>query len=274
MKPPRSECALNRSNPAVSMPASRDAVREDAAHGIRMQRRIADAVAGADAAEQRTRALRRATACQSWKARSGQVSTCRPRGRPISAPCPLWSVLPRRMRSLNPPATSTTSSTCSATSSDRRKAPAKPNSSSARSRRPAGAHVAGREQRPEDVERQRRRLRDRPSLSAQQPLERPADIAMRGVPGQVVEAVHLAEGGEPSADGGRREIGKAREIGADSGWGRRHRHEAHRRAPGRVMRPVGAVRPQGGRRIGMARERRRLGERGPPRLGRGPPSAV
>ena len=40
-------------------------------------------------------ARRLATACQASNASTGQVSACFPRGRPISAPCPAWSVLLR-----------------------------------------------------------------------------------------------------------------------------------------------------------------------------------
>jgi hypothetical protein len=70
-------------------PGQADAIRQDSPHGVGMQRGIADPIPGADLAKQRP-ALRLATACQASNARTGQVSTNRPRGRPISAPCPAW----------------------------------------------------------------------------------------------------------------------------------------------------------------------------------------
>src|SRR5208337_1937570 len=97
-----------------------------------------------------------------------------------SAPCPVGSVLLRGMRSRSPPALAPTSSTCSATSSERRSAPAKPNSKCAR---PAAQHR----------ERQRGGLLRRPSVLSQQPAQRFLDVAVRRVPRQVVEAVHLAD---------------------------------------------------------------------------------
>jgi hypothetical protein len=64
-----------------------------------------------------------------------------PRGRPISAPCPAGSVLLRGIRTRRPPAARATSSTCSATSSERRSAPAKPNSSRAEGYERMSAHA-------------------------------------------------------------------------------------------------------------------------------------
>ena len=63
------------------------------------------------------------------------------------APSASWSVLDRRKTSRRPPSSSLTSSTSRATSSLRRRAPAKPNSSSVRSRAsarpsPSGATIA------------------------------------------------------------------------------------------------------------------------------------
>ena len=57
MKPTRSACALSRSKPSMVSPAMRDAVRQDPAHRIGVQRGVADAAAGADAAEQRAGAV-------------------------------------------------------------------------------------------------------------------------------------------------------------------------------------------------------------------------
>jgi aryl carrier-like protein len=67
----------------------------------------------------------------------------------------------------------------------------------------AGAAVAGGEQLAQLDERQRRRLAGRPAAGAQGALQRPPGVAMRRVPGQVVEAVQFAECRQPAADGGR-----------------------------------------------------------------------
>jgi hypothetical protein len=131
---------------------------------------------------------------------------------------------------------------------------------------PARAYVTGGQQLAQDVEREGGGLRDRPTLRPQQPVERPANVAVRRVPGQVVEAVHLAQGREPAADGGRRLISQAGEIGADNARFGRHRHEAHRRAPGGIMRPVGAVGAERGGGVGIAGERSRFGKSRPARL--------
>ena len=53
MKPTRSACALSRANPSTVSPGHLHAMRQDAAHGIGMQRGVADAVAGADFSKQR-----------------------------------------------------------------------------------------------------------------------------------------------------------------------------------------------------------------------------
>ena len=49
-----------------------------------------------------------------------------PKGIPIILPCPSWSVFERRMLTRSPPGRGSRSATFKATSSDRRKAPAKP----------------------------------------------------------------------------------------------------------------------------------------------------
>jgi len=59
-----------------------------------------------------------------------------PARQPDLGPLPRLVGFSLMMRSRSPPATTATSSTRSATSWERRSAPAKPNSSSARSRRP------------------------------------------------------------------------------------------------------------------------------------------
>src|SRR5271166_4538125 len=177
-------------------------------------------------------AFLRATACHPSKARAGQVSACLPRGRPISAPCPVGSVLLRAMRSRSPPASTPTSSTRSATSSERRSAPAKPNSKSARSRRPR-ACIAGGQQAAQHRERQRGGLVRRPSVLSQQAAQRFLDVTMRRVPRQVVEAAHLADRRQAPANGRRRvALGEAGEIRADRCGRGGHRHEAGLRAPG------------------------------------------
>jgi hypothetical protein len=61
-------------------------------------------------------------------------------------------------------------------------------------------------------------------MHAQHALQRPLDVAMRRVPGQIVEAVHLAQCGEPPADRGRgMAAGEAREVGANGGGAAGHR---------------------------------------------------
>ena len=71
---------------------------------------------------------------QAFRAATGQAII--PRGMAMTWPCPSWSVLLRRMVMRRPSAVSSKSSTFRATSSERRKAPAKPMSSRARSRVP------------------------------------------------------------------------------------------------------------------------------------------
>src|SRR5271166_3456414 len=77
------------------------------------------------------------------RAVTGQVSSDRPRGMAISAPSPSLSVLDRSIRSFRPSLVQVTSATSRPTSSERRRAPAKPIRNSARSRAPArsGPHA-------------------------------------------------------------------------------------------------------------------------------------
>ena len=138
-----------------------------------------------------------------------------------------------------PPEAAVTSSTFSATSSERRSAPAKPISSSARSRRPRA---------PSSQVASRRRSIGRvsaaafcpwPPVAAQQSLQRLLDMAVPGIPRQIIEAMHLADGGEAAANGAARvALGEACQIGAD-----RHRRTSPRSAASRPCRPV-AWRPQ------------------------------
>src|SRR5713226_4796127 len=74
-----------------------------------------------------------AAALQPSTAATGYVEPV-PKGMPTLRPWPSWSVLERRSLTTRPSAYSARSSTSRATSSERRKAPAKPSSSSARSR--------------------------------------------------------------------------------------------------------------------------------------------
>jgi hypothetical protein len=67
-----------------------------------------------------------AAADHSATARIGQVASAAPGGMPTSLPCPSWSVLLRRMRTTMPSGVFSRSSTFRPTSSERRKAPAKP----------------------------------------------------------------------------------------------------------------------------------------------------
>ena len=90
-----------------------------------------------------------------------------------------------------------------------------------------------------------------------------------GVPGQVVEAVRLADRRQAPADRRRgMAFGQAGEVGADRRRRGRHRGEVFFRAPGGVMRPVGPVGAQRrrGRRLAGQGARRR--ERGETRRGR------
>jgi hypothetical protein len=113
-------------------PSHGDAMGKDPAHGVGMQRCIADPPGGADLAEQRPGLPfgdRLPGIERAHRAGLGVPAARQADLRPLPG-------LPRLMRRRSPPATTATSSTCSATSSERRSAPAKPNSSSARSRRP------------------------------------------------------------------------------------------------------------------------------------------
>ena len=111
MKPPRSECALKRLEAGDGDAGHGNPVREDAAHRIGVEGRIADAVADADAAEERPGlplrdSLPGVEGADGDRFRRGGHAAGRSR-----PPALLWSVLPRRMRSFRPPATSATSST-------------------------------------------------------------------------------------------------------------------------------------------------------------------
>ena len=185
-----------------------------------------------------------------------------PRGRPISAPCPAWSVLPRRMRSRSPPATTATSSTRRKTSSERRSAPAKPNSSSARSRRPRllWSQVASswRSMASDSAAAWRA---GRPWLRSS-PCSGPWMSRWPGFHGRSLKRCILPNRRQPPADGaGGVAFGQAGEIGADGGRRGGHRDKTVRRAPGGKMRPVGFVGAQRGRRGGAASEGLRRGQR-------------
>ncbi len=80
-------------------------------------------------------ALIPAAPSHSRRALAGHATS--PRAIAMVAPSPSWSVLLRRIVTSRPALVSAMSATSRATSSDRRNAPAKPNSKSARSRRPA-----------------------------------------------------------------------------------------------------------------------------------------
>ena len=116
------------------------------------------------------------------------------------------------------------------------------------------AAVAGGDDAAEHVQRERRGLFHRPSVFAQHALQGLLDIAMRRVPGQVVEPVHFADGRQPPANGGGCVAGgQTGEICADGGGSSRHRVEARPSAPGGIMRPVCLVGAQCRRRRGLAR---------------------
>ena len=119
----------------------------------------------------------------------------------------------------------------------------------------AGGDVAGGDQVAQHGEGERR-LPHRPAALAQQAFQWLLDVAVPEVPGQVVEAVHLADGGQaPAHRGGRVAVLEAGEVGADGRGRRGHRREAMRGAPGGVVRPVGLVGPQRRRRRGLAPQR-------------------
>ena len=243
----------------------RDAVRQNPAHRVGVQRGVADPAAGADPAEQRPGlALGHRLPGLERPHRAG-LDMLAPRQADLGPLPRLVGLAPRRCAAAARRRRRATSSTCSATSSERRSAPAKPNSSRARSRRPRAVRVAGGEQLAQHGEGQRRGLLRRPAVAAQQAVQRFLDVAMRRVPRQVVEAVHLAQCREPAADGARRmAVGEAGEIGADHGRRGRHRHEAVRGAPLGEMLPVGLVGAQRGRRRGLARQRLGRGQGGCP----------
>ena len=109
---------------------------------------------------------------------------------------------------------------------------------------PPGAVVAGCEQAPQHGEGERRRLLPRPPVAAQQPLQRLLDMAVPGIPRQIIEAMHLADGGEAAANGAARvALGEACQIGADRRRRCRHRAKPGTGAPVRVVLPVGLVGP-------------------------------
>ena len=63
-----------------------------------------------------------------------------------------------------------------------------------------GRAVAGGEQLAQHAQRQCGCLLDRPAVQTQQGLQRFLDVAVSGIPGQVVEAMGLADSGEAPAD--------------------------------------------------------------------------
>ena len=133
-----------------------------------------------------------------------------------------------------------------------------------------GGIVAGRHQLAQHGQRERGGFLWWPAVLAQQALQRPLDVATRGVPGQVVEPVHFAQRGEPAADrAGGMGGGEGGEIGADGGRGGRDRNEAVHGAPGREVRPVRLVRPERVGGSGLAGEVLRAGKRCGARRGGG-----
>jgi hypothetical protein len=77
-----------------------------------------------------------ASSSQDWTARTGHVSGFEPYGMPTLRPAPSRSVLLRRKVTVRPSRLKAKSTKSSATSSERRNAPANPSRSSARSRAP------------------------------------------------------------------------------------------------------------------------------------------
>ena len=112
-----------------------DAIGQNVAHRVRMQRFVGDAVAGADAAKQRAGFVLCHCLPGFKRAQWAGLDMAAARQADLG-PLPCLVGLATGDAQTQPPATTATSSTCSATSSERRSAPAKPISSSARSRRP------------------------------------------------------------------------------------------------------------------------------------------
>ena len=98
--------------------------------------------------------------------------------------------------------------------------------------------IAGCQQLAQHRQGQRGGFLHRAAVGAEHALQRALDVAMRRVPRQIVEAVHLAECGQPAADGGGRvAVGQAGEIGADGRRRGRHRDETVCGAPRRKNAP-------------------------------------
>jgi hypothetical protein len=106
----------------------------------------------------------------------------------------------------------------------------------------AGAFIAGGEQLAQHGQRQRGSLLRRPGMGAQRALQRALDVAMRGIPRQIVEPVHFTQRRQPPSDCGRRvAAGKTSEIGTHGRRRRRNGDEPVRGAPVGRMGPVGFV---------------------------------
>ena len=101
MKPTLSACALSCSDPSstTSASAARLSTMRVTADGVRAAVPIwPPFLIGRNSGP----ADRLATCCHAWNARTGQVRWCSPRGRPIEAPLPSWSVFKRPSRISSP----------------------------------------------------------------------------------------------------------------------------------------------------------------------------
>ena len=162
------------------------------------------------------------------------------------APSASWSVLDLRKTRRRPPSSSLTSSTSRATSSLRRSAPAKPNSSSVRSRASARPSPSGSDHRRDDLRAGRSHLAGRHALAAADagPHRSHPGVGRRGL-----EAGHLvgdADRGQPASDRrGLARLGQCREVQRHRR--RRRRQRLDRRtllgAPGPEVGEVATRRP-------------------------------
>jgi hypothetical protein len=200
----------------------RDRVSAGAAdHGV------ADPVAGADFSKQPAR-LARGHCLPGLEGAHRAGLHMAPARQADLGPMPCLIGFSPTMRNLSLSATMAMSSTRRDTSSERRSAPTKPNSSSAGSRRPRALSS----QLAQHRQCQRGGFLRRTGMGAQRALQRALDVAMRRVPREIVEPVHFSQCRQPASDGGGgMAIGEAGQVGTDDRRRRRDRDKAVRSAP-------------------------------------------
>ena len=208
-------------------------------------------------------AFRRATACQASNARTGQVSTNLPRGRPISAPLPVLVGFAAAQPQPQPAGDDRDIFHIEGHEFGAAQCAGKPEQQQGAVAPAARAGIARRQQLAEHGERQCGGFSHRAAVGPEHAPQRALDVAMGGVPRQIVEPVHFSERGEPPADGGGGVgFGQAGEVGADDFWRGRNGDKSVRGAPCRKMGPVGLVGAQGCRCRGLPGEHPGRGERG------------